>query len=329
MGDYLSTYKSSGADGWVIFFDTEEGMGVAARGLAEAGVSSEMRRSEKADYPYWLAVGIPSNEVDDIAMPLLEGGQLKFGRESEFVPYSDVAAGSELLMTVNPEPVMTDEERARHEEKLKREREQDLWLAEEERRMAEAALAEEARRNQIKAEREREKVCIMCGTPLGALQKLFAAKAHKNCTLFTEERSYVDNGDGTVTDKATGLMWTKKAAYGRMKWGKAVKYCNKFKFAGYSDWRLPGVSRHGGRAELDTLFRKGGSPIGEWEGAGGTPFTGVQYGGYWAGSPFAHDEDFAWYVNMANGGAYFYNKNYYGYVWPVRGGPQEAAEPGT
>jgi hypothetical protein len=272
-----------------------------------------LRRSEKGAYPYWLIVGISGNGADEIVTPLIKSGQFQPGREAAFLSYRDVTAGSERIMTAD--------EQLRHEEKLRRDQEKEVWRGEDAKLAAEAALLEEARRDQIKAERELANVCILCGTPLGFLEKRADAKTHKNCTLFTEERSYVDNGDGTVTDKATGLMWTKKAVYGRMKWEKAVKYCNKFKFAGYSDWRLPAVGRHGGEAELDSLFRKEGIPFGEWEGTGGTPFIGVEPSGYWSSTTFAHDANFAWYVNMGNGGAYFYNKTYYGYVWPVRGGP--------
>ena len=315
MRDYLYTYKGSGSPGWVVYYDTEESVRNAAGGLAAAGIPTEMRHSEKGAHPYWLVVGIFSNGVDEIISPLLESGQFQPGPAAEFLQYRDVTADSA--------PLMSAEERRRHDEKLKRDREKEIRREEEAKRSTEAELLEELRRNKIKAERECAKVCIMCGNPLGFSQKLFSKKTHKNCTLFTEERSYVDNGDGTVTDLATGLMWTKKAVYGRMKWSEAVQYCNKIKLAGYNDWRLPTIDRHGGKAELDTLFRKGGSPFGEWEGAGGTPFTGVQSGGYWSSTPFAHDADFAWYVDMGNGGAYFYNKTYYGYVWPVRGEKQE------
>ncbi|MCP4708196.1 MAG: DUF1566 domain-containing protein, partial [Planctomycetes bacterium] len=55
------------------------------------------------------------------------------------------------------------------------------------------------------------------------------------------ENKFVDNGDGTVTDHATGLTWT-KADSGRTKtWEQALKYAEDLIYAGYNDWRLPNV----------------------------------------------------------------------------------------
>ncbi len=55
---------------------------------------------------------------------------------------------------------------------------------------------------------------------------------------------FVDNGDGTVTDRATGLMWQLKGSEGEKTWYRAKKYVkqlNKKKFAGYKDWRIPTI----------------------------------------------------------------------------------------
>jgi hypothetical protein len=51
--------------------------------------------------------------------------------------------------------------------------------------------------------------------------------------------NFIDNGDGTVTDKATGLMWQQAAASGTYNWEPALIYCEGLTLAGYSDWRLP------------------------------------------------------------------------------------------
>jgi hypothetical protein len=50
---------------------------------------------------------------------------------------------------------------------------------------------------------------------------------------------FVDNGDGTITDRATGLMWTKNDSGKPMNWQKALEYAENLKHAGYNDWRLP------------------------------------------------------------------------------------------
>ncbi|SLM31851.1 hypothetical protein MTBBW1_460007 [Desulfamplus magnetovallimortis] len=48
-----------------------------------------------------------------------------------------------------------------------------------------------------------------------------------------------DNGDATITDLATGLMWMKDDSGYGMVWQDALSYCEDLTFAGYSDWRLP------------------------------------------------------------------------------------------
>ncbi len=51
--------------------------------------------------------------------------------------------------------------------------------------------------------------------------------------------SLVDNGNGTISDRSSGLMWTKKDSGKGMKWVSALGYCEALKSGGYDDWRLP------------------------------------------------------------------------------------------
>ena len=60
--------------------------------------------------------------------------------------------------------------------------------------------------------------------------------------------AYADNGDGTVTDSATGLMWSRVDSGdpalsgnldGAMSWQEALQFAESATWAGYDDWRLP------------------------------------------------------------------------------------------
>ena len=52
--------------------------------------------------------------------------------------------------------------------------------------------------------------------------------------------SYYDNGDGTVTDMGTGLMWQQDPGE-KMYRSQAVSGASSFRLAGYDDWRLPTI----------------------------------------------------------------------------------------
>ena len=58
------------------------------------------------------------------------------------------------------------------------------------------------------------------------------------------KNDFVDNGNGTISDKATGLMWTKNDSQEGMNWEDALGWVqekNEGNYLGYNDWRLPNV----------------------------------------------------------------------------------------
>jgi len=57
----------------------------------------------------------------------------------------------------------------------------------------------------------------------------------------TAINNYVDNGDGTITDNATGLMWTQADSGDSTLWVDALAYAEGSEFAGHNDWRLPNI----------------------------------------------------------------------------------------
>jgi hypothetical protein len=105
-----------------------------------------------------------------------------------------------------------------------------------------------------------------------------------------------DNGDGTVTDNRTGLMWQKGEA-GVMSWGEAIGQCNTLilpPFNGYTDWRLPNIkeleslvddTRYG--PAIDTAYFPNATSAEYWSSTSDT--VNLCYG--------------AWYVHFGDGSA--------------------------
>ena len=91
---------------------------------------------------------------------------------------------------------------------------------------------------------------------------------------------YIDQGNGTVADQNSGLLWQQADSYHELKqgmnWYQALEYVdlkNAEKFAGFTDWRLPTIdelkslydasrpikNKDGERIGLPEPFRNGGS----------------------------------------------------------------------
>ena len=119
---------------------------------------------------------------------------------------------------------------------------------------------------------------------------------------------YVDNGDGTVTDTTTWLMWSKENVGSKGDWESADKACSALRLAGYKDWRMPA------RWELLTLVDDTRhSPAIDTD-----VFPNTESSWYWSGTPCAWDPSCAWIVNFSLGGAYDLRRNSYAFVRAVR-----------
>ncbi|MCP4401702.1 MAG: DUF1566 domain-containing protein [bacterium] len=81
--------------------------------------------------------------------------------------------------------------------------------------------------------------------------------------------AYQNNGDGTITDLNTGLMWQKTPG-AKMTYDQAAANAPSFNLAGYTDWRLPTIK------ELYSLIQFSGIDVSGMS-SGATPFIDTDY----------------------------------------------------
>ena len=120
----------------------------------------------------------------------------------------------------------------------------------------------------------------------------------------------MDNGDGTITDVATGLMWQKQDDGVVRNWEDALGYCESLLLAGHEDWRMPTAK------ELSSIVRYDLHDPALHIGF----FPGTQSGNYWSSTTDVSYTDYAWIVNSGEGYVYDGYKQSGNYVRAVRGG---------
>jgi len=76
------------------------------------------------------------------------------------------------------------------------------------------------------------------GMPFGGMDKAFNYLLVRGNTSYGINE-FADNSDGTITDKATALMWMQDDSGEGVLWEGALTYAEGKEYAGYSDWRLP------------------------------------------------------------------------------------------
>jgi hypothetical protein len=135
-------------------------------------------------------------------------------------------------------------------------------------------------------------------------------------TNFPVVPELVDNKDGTVTDKNTGLIWQQNGD-AKHKWKKALTYCENLKLPADSeqndDWRLPNIR------ELQSIV----------DGSKDNPainltiFPKTMSLNYWSSTTGTNNQMGAWKVYFGNGQVNCYAKKSTNYVRCVRGGSRE------
>jgi hypothetical protein len=122
-------------------------------------------------------------------------------------------------------------------------------------------------------------------------------------TLYSGTR-FTDNGNGTISDTATGLIWTKCSLntvgavpatdtttnctnYGNGMWPDALQACENLDFAGRTNWRLPNIN------ELKSIidYKTSSPPF-----IDKSYFPGATSAGYWSSTTFAFNSVNAWIV---------------------------------
>jgi|WetSurMetagenome_2_1015567.scaffolds.fasta_scaffold00012_59 hypothetical protein len=119
----------------------------------------------------------------------------------------------------------------------------------------------------------------------------------------SQVQSFKDNGDGTVTDKVTGLMWQKCSAgqnndsdcsgeAGELTWDDALKYCNALNLGGRTGWRLPNIK------ELESI-----TSVDRYSPAIDITYfpNTARYRSWWSSTSLTDSEDKAWYIPIASG----------------------------
>jgi hypothetical protein len=124
------------------------------------------------------------------------------------------------------------------------------------------------------------------------------------------QAGYIDNGDGTVTDNGTGLMWQQATAPGTYTWQQALAYCENLDLAGYTDWRLPTVKELESLADYSRYIPAINT----------TYFPDTVASLYWSSTTFAYSTNYAWYLNFLVGCVYLNYKSDFNYVRAVRSG---------
>ncbi|MCI5114898.1 MAG: DUF1566 domain-containing protein [Candidatus Electrothrix sp. AW1] len=160
----------------------------------------------------------------------------------------------------------------------------------------------------------------------------FAATVHaeQNCKpdsipASTPDSQLLDNGDGTVTDSKTNLIWKKclegvegdnceTGSASTFTWQEALQQPevinNAGGFAGYTGWRLPNI-----RELVSIVEEQCNYPAINMNRFSNTPSSDV-----WSGSPSAYGSDYAWYVAFNDGYYSIKFRNNGSAVRLVRGG---------
>jgi hypothetical protein len=119
-----------------------------------------------------------------------------------------------------------------------------------------------------------------------------------------------DNGDGTILDTRTGLIWLQLPSERKMTWEESLKYCVELRVNDHKDWRLPNIKELRSlsddqiiRPSIDRkFFPKVGSDL------------------FWSSTTQSNRPERAWYMDFSTGLVTYSDKSDALYVLALRDG---------
>jgi len=134
-------------------------------------------------------------------------------------------------------------------------------------------------------------------------------------TVDADALAYVDNGDGTITDSNTGLMWEKLSYDGSIHdWTNTYTFdqafpakvatLNSASFAGYSDWRVPNMRELHALVDASQAFPAISLPFRSpcWLGCSNLTCSCLKPASYWSSTTSAAFVMRAWSVEFGADG---------------------------
>lgn len=149
----------------------------------------------------------------------------------------------------------------------------------------------------------------------GGTFKYHVRAVRDNFVPTTIVNHFTDNGNGTITDNLTQLVWQKAPNTAVLTWENALAYAENLSLASATDWRLPNIK------ELQSLNDESVTN----PSANTTFFPTIGVHNYWSSTSLPNQTTKSWYWNTQFGITTYDTKTNSNYVLCVRGNPATLA----
>lgn len=120
---------------------------------------------------------------------------------------------------------------------------------------------------------------------------------------------FTDNGNGTITDNVTNLVWQKIHSTDSLTWEQSLTYADTATIGGYTDWRLPNIK------ELQSINDENLiNPS-----VNNTFFSNVGVNKFWSSTSLPNQTTKAWYLSTQFGITTYDTKTIKHYIYCIRG----------
>ena len=150
---------------------------------------------------------------------------------------------------------------------------------------------------------------------VGGTSKFHARAVRDITTPAVISNHFTDNGNGTITDNLTQLIWQKTPNATAVTWENAITYAEGLSLASANDWRLPNIK------ELQSLNDESLSN----PSVNQTFFGSIGVKNYWSSTTVQNQTLNAWFWNTEFGITTFGLKTTVNYVICVKGNPVNLA----